>query len=347
MKPSITALVDTYNQDRYIEQALVSVIEQDLPASEFEVIVVDDGSTDKTSSIVRKFLPRIRYLRKNNAGQASAFNVGFAEVKSDIVSLLDGDDWWAKGKIATVLHHLDRNPSDLAVSHAYYEVHEEAEKTQRCGPKEQPEFLDLSTPEAARKTKERWNFLQPSALTVRRQLWERVIPIPEALIFCADSPIVTAAMAVGVKVLPQELSFYRIHSDNLYAGEFEEPVRLHRKLKMDEVMFSILYPRLVGLGVNAGCVSALLDQVWIESNRRSLRTFGGSHLKTWRTEMRNFSATYKSPTLTYRLFKYLVMSPATLLLPPKLFYKAQDWYAVNNLKRFRDRLFKTDKTPPR
>jgi len=320
MKPSITALVDTYNQERYIEQALVSVIEQDLPPSEFEIIVVDDGSTDKTSSIVRKFLPRIKYLRKNNGGQASAFNAGFAEVKSDIVSLLDGDDWWAKRKIATILHHLDRNPSDLAVSHAYYEVHEEAGKTERCGPTEHPEFLDLSTPEAARKTKERWNFLQPSALTVRRQLWERVIPIPEALIFCADSP--------------------------MYAGEFEEPVRLRRKLKMDEVMFSILYPRLVGLGVNAGCVSALLDQAWIESNRRSLRTFGGSRLKTWRTEMRNFSVTYKSPTFSYRLFKYLVMSPATLLLPPKLFYKAQEWYAANNLRRFRDRLFKTETTPP-
>ena len=346
MKPSITALVDTYNQERYIEQALVSVIEQDLPPSEFEIIVVDDGSTDKTSSIVRKFLPRIKYLRKNNGGQASAFNAGFAEVKSDIVSLLDGDDWWAKGKIARVLCHLDCNPSDMAVSHAYYEVHEEAGKTERCGPTEHPEFLDLSTPEAARKTKERWNFLQPSALTVRRQLWERVIPIPEALIFCADSPIVTAAMAVGARVLPQELSFYRIHSDNLYAGEFEEPVRLRRKLKMDEVMFSILYPRLVGLGVNAGCVSALLDQAWIESNRRSMRNFGGSRLKTWRTEMRNFSVTYKSPTFSYRLFKYLVMSPATLLLPPKLFYKAQEWYAANNLRRFRDRLFKTETTPP-
>ena len=77
MKPLVTALVDTYNHERYIEQALVSVLEQGLSPSELEIVVVDDGSTDKTPSIIKKFLPRIKYLRKDNGGQASAFNRAF------------------------------------------------------------------------------------------------------------------------------------------------------------------------------------------------------------------------------------------------------------------------------
>ena len=64
--------------------------------------MVDDGSTDNTPSIVEKFLPRLRYIRKKNGGQASAFNVAIPELRGSIVAFLDGDDWWAKGKLSAV-----------------------------------------------------------------------------------------------------------------------------------------------------------------------------------------------------------------------------------------------------
>src|SRR5258708_35410839 len=69
MKPLVTALVDTFNHERYIEQALVSVLEQGLSPSELEIVVVDDGSTDKTPSIIEKFVPRVKYLRKKNGAR--------------------------------------------------------------------------------------------------------------------------------------------------------------------------------------------------------------------------------------------------------------------------------------
>ena len=72
--PRISVLIDTYNQERYIEQAIMSVLEQDFPAEEIEILVVDDGSTDRTPEIVGNFVPRVRYLRKENGGQASVFN---------------------------------------------------------------------------------------------------------------------------------------------------------------------------------------------------------------------------------------------------------------------------------
>ncbi|MGB6978474.1 MAG: glycosyltransferase, partial [Candidatus Acidiferrales bacterium] len=60
----VTVLVDTYNHERFIEEALVSVLEQDFPADDTEILVVDDGSTDRTPEIVRKFAPRVRLIRK-------------------------------------------------------------------------------------------------------------------------------------------------------------------------------------------------------------------------------------------------------------------------------------------
>lgn len=92
-KPFVSVLIDTYNHERFIEQAIVSVLEQDFPASDREIIVVDDGSTDRTQEIVRKFKPHIRLLCKENGGQASAFNAGIPECKGEIVAFLDADDW--------------------------------------------------------------------------------------------------------------------------------------------------------------------------------------------------------------------------------------------------------------
>ncbi|HZS70819.1 MAG TPA: glycosyltransferase, partial [Candidatus Acidoferrum sp.] len=79
MRPFVSVLIDTYNHERFIEQAIASVLDQDFPASEMEVLVVDDGSTDRTPEVLRQFEPRVRVIRKANGGQASAFNAGIPQ----------------------------------------------------------------------------------------------------------------------------------------------------------------------------------------------------------------------------------------------------------------------------
>src|SRR5277367_4103493 len=101
-RPLLSVLVDTYNHEKFIEQAIVSVLEQDFPTKDLEILVVDDGSSDRTPEILKKFEPRIRNLRKSNGGQASAFNHGIPECKGEVIAFLDGDDWWAPGKLTRV-----------------------------------------------------------------------------------------------------------------------------------------------------------------------------------------------------------------------------------------------------
>jgi glycosyltransferase involved in cell wall biosynthesis len=341
MRPLITALVDTYNQERYIEQALVSVIEQGLSPSELEIVVVDDGSTDATPSIIQKFAPRVRHVRKKNGGQASAFNAGFREARGEFVAILDGDDWWVKGKIAAVLDNFERNPADAAVSHAFYEVHDKENETRFCGPLKM-EVLHLNTREAARLAREHWHFIQPSALTVRRKVLERVTPIPEALFFSADGPIATASMALGVRVLAQPLSYYRYHSGNLNAIGEQDMTKMRRRLEMGTRMADACYPMLIGMGVSPECVAELLDPLFIYANRTLLRSFGGTRLKTFRTEMRIFRSEFKNPRIGHLLFKHLVVGAATLLLTPRKFYSLRDWYGRRNLGRFTDWLRRGD-----
>jgi glycosyltransferase involved in cell wall biosynthesis len=346
MKPLITALIDTYNHERYIEQALVSAVEQGLSPSELEIIVVDDGSTDNTPSIIQKFVPRVKHLRKKNGGQASAFNAGFSQARGQIIAPLDGDDWWAKGKLETVTQALGKNAELEAISHPYYEFCESTGELKSVGPTE-PMVLNLGTPERARAVFPVWKFLATGALTVRRSLLERVMPMPEALTFSADSVMATASMALGVLVLSgPPLFHYRLHANNLYAVPDKDSARLRRRYEMEDTMCSVLWPMLLRLGVCEKCVEALLGPFWVwvnEQNRENLRRFGGSRWKTLQTEMRNFRLMHRNPSTAYLMFKYLLMAPATLLLPPREFYKLRDWYWQRNLGQVRNWLFRSER----
>ena len=121
-KPFVSVLIDTYNHVRFIEQAIVSVLEQDFPSTDREILVVDDGSTDGTAEVVRKFGADVRLLQKTNGGQGSAFNTGIPECRGEVVAFLDGDDWWAKQKLSRVVPVLAQNPDIGMVGHGTVKV---------------------------------------------------------------------------------------------------------------------------------------------------------------------------------------------------------------------------------
>lgn len=347
MKPLITALVDTYNHERYIEQTLVSVLDQGLSPDELEIVVVDDGSTDQTPAIIQKFAPRVKHLRKKNGGQASAFNAGFAASRGEIIALLDGDDWWAKGKLAAVADALEKNPDVGAVSHGHYKFYEQTNETVACVPPGRM-LVNLETPGAIRS----WDYLLMGALTVRRKVLDWIMPIPEEMIFMADSAIQAAATVMGTLVLEEPLFYYRWHGQNLYAfdatGDADPKIAasLRRRAEMTELTYSGVYRRLLELGVPEEKVSQLLTNVLLDAKRARLRLCGGTRAETFQTEMECFRATVKNPSLAYRLFKYLFVGAGTMLLPARQFYEARDRYAKLHLARYRERLLGEEPNPP-
>ena len=77
--PRVSAIIITYQFERYIAQSIESVLAQDYPPELLEVIVIDDGSTDGTREAVAPYLDRVRYVHKENGGLLSSVNRGFAE----------------------------------------------------------------------------------------------------------------------------------------------------------------------------------------------------------------------------------------------------------------------------
>src|ERR1700724_870289 len=106
-----------YNYGRFIEKAIDSVLAQDFPLDQVEIIVVDDGSTDDTAERVKKYGSKIQYHRKENGGQASALNFGIGKASGEFVTFLDADDFFLPGKLARVVEAFQKNPSIGMVYH--------------------------------------------------------------------------------------------------------------------------------------------------------------------------------------------------------------------------------------
>lgn len=106
MPLGVTVVIPTYNREQTLARAIRSAIEQD--AEPANIIVVDDGSTDKTESLVRTFGGRVRYIRREHAGVSATRNAGVAETESDWIAFLDSDDYWLPehlSKIALAIEH--------------------------------------------------------------------------------------------------------------------------------------------------------------------------------------------------------------------------------------------------
>ncbi len=105
--PLVSVVIPTYNYAEYLPQAIESVLNQTF--LDFEIVVVDDGSTDDTPSVVRQFGDRIRYVRQENRGNACARNRGMAEARGQWLCFLDADDLWEPRKLELQLNHMLRN----------------------------------------------------------------------------------------------------------------------------------------------------------------------------------------------------------------------------------------------
>jgi glycosyltransferase involved in cell wall biosynthesis len=90
MSPKVSVIVDNYNYARFLGQTIDSVIAQDYP--HVELIVVDDGSTDDSRSVIERYGSRLLPVFQRNGGQAAAFNAGFARSTGELILFLDSDD---------------------------------------------------------------------------------------------------------------------------------------------------------------------------------------------------------------------------------------------------------------
>jgi glycosyltransferase involved in cell wall biosynthesis len=196
----ISTIMAAYNCERYVAQALESVLAQTLPSD--EIIVVDDGSTDATPDVLRKFATHVRIIRQQNYGAARALNAGIAESNGDALAFIDSDDLWL--------------PEKLRLQSAMLSTERELEAVfgmmqQFISPDIHPEtagqYVVPNSPQPG---------ISKDALLVRRDGFERIGPFNEEVVVTDFVDWYARAIALDLRwrMLPEVVALRRHHPGN-------------------------------------------------------------------------------------------------------------------------------------
>jgi glycosyltransferase involved in cell wall biosynthesis len=215
--PLVSILINNYNYAHFLGEAIESALGQTY--DNVEVVVVDDGSTDDSLEVMKRYGDRIVNVAKRNGGQASAFNAGFANCRGEVVCFLDADDKFDLGKVARVVQVLTEHPG---VGWCWDVEQKFENESGKMLPRQHGSVSGSCDARQAMATGSRLPrvFTACSGLSFRRATLQRILPMPEEFRITADGYIKLASFALSVGwVEPGQLTLQRIHSNNLYTNQ--------------------------------------------------------------------------------------------------------------------------------
>lgn len=244
-KPLASVIVNNYNYARFVGDAINSALAQTY--APLEVLVVDDGSTDGSREIIsgyREIVP----IFKQNGGQASAFNAGFAKSKGDVVIFLDADDILLPEAVEQAVEVLSE-PGVVKVHWPLWEIDADGRRTGRVQP-----IRELSEGDLREKTI-RHGPLAGEASPTSGNAWSRpfldqILPMPEQEFpINSDGYLVTLAWIYGtVRAVAEPLGLYRVHGRNHFVS-LTPAVKLRRQYDMYLRRCEALAGHLAAMGV--------------------------------------------------------------------------------------------------
>jgi glycosyltransferase involved in cell wall biosynthesis len=212
----VSVILDNYNYAGFLPQAIESVLSQTFV--DFELIIVDDGSTDNSREIIEKYNDsRIITVFKGNGGQTSAFNAGFEVASGCIIAFLDSDDYWYPQKLEKIAQ---AHKTSFIVQH-YLAVN--------GGNAYRKIALNVDWSAALLKYGYMYQHSPTSALSFKHEVLAPFFPLADSTEMrgYADGCILMLAMTrAKVICLDDVLGFYRIHGKNLHANHTDSRAAL-------------------------------------------------------------------------------------------------------------------------
>jgi len=229
--PVVSVVIPAYNAEHWLAETIQSVLDQTY--QEFEVIIVDDGSTDTTRRVVENFKDeRILYLYQENQGLSSARNSGIRAACGRYIALLDADDLFKPDKLAQQVARLEREP-DLGVVTCGFDLIDDQGNWLR------EEQHWLHAPKINLHTLLFWNPLLPSTLLIRRIWFEKVGFFDESLRRYEDWEFSVRLALAGCRMeyVQKSLLSYRRHATNMSTAVDLVPVATEAAVKLMSNLF--------------------------------------------------------------------------------------------------------------
>ena len=260
--PSLSIVIPTYQQGRYIQRTLESILDQGYPA--LELIVIDGGSTDQTREIIERYQTHIAiYISEKDGGQSDAIRKGFELATGQIITWMNSDDTYAENALITVGQFFAANHS---VRFAYGNRDIINENDQVIGRRRQPDFH----PRIMRYC----HMIVPQVSAFwQRSLYQESGGVDASLRFCMDFDLfVKMAIISPPAHLPIVLGNFRIHGDsktsnleNVRLAEDQIVQKRYCRYKPGTIQFKIvrtycLILLVLNMANNGGLAERIIEQ---------------------------------------------------------------------------------------
>ncbi len=238
--PLVSVLVSSYNRENFVGEAVRSVLRQTY--RNLEIIVCDDGSTDRSVDVLRALAEsdsRLTVFSEANAGQCAALNAAFARSRGQIACLLDSDDLFEPGKIENVVRKFQSDSRFGTVMNAIRLIDSNGNSIREIAVKHEgylgPIMFILRKGHIA---------TQSSGLSFRREILDAILPLPEQLPVAADGAISGPAINLAATgTISAVLSCWRLHGAN-FDGAMSHQSRLtgeHFERTLEHMDFVLKY----------------------------------------------------------------------------------------------------------
>jgi glycosyltransferase involved in cell wall biosynthesis len=177
--PIVSVILPTYNCALFLPESIGSILLQTYKS--YEIIVVDDGSTDNTKEVLSPFMQRIKYIKlEQNRGLPTARNIGIQSAQGKYIAFLDADDLWLPEKLEADMEYFDKHPDISMVYSRHININERGYTLGSDRKKRLPSgniFIRLFSEQ---------NFIITSSVVVRREVFETAGLFDEQLFNCQD-----------------------------------------------------------------------------------------------------------------------------------------------------------------
>lgn len=217
-QPIVSVVMPVYNEEKYVEEAILSILNQKF--SDFEFIIIDDGSSDHTPDIIRSFSDsRIRLLfNEKNKGNYPARNRACLQARGKYIAVMDADDIAMPERLERQVRYLEKNSGLLAVGSEY-----------QFKPHRNKHNLPLKYEDICFSLLKDFSLLHPS-LMIRSIVLKKLGGYNEEYIYASDYDLFCRLVLDGnIEILPDILMAYRIHENQISNQKKKIKVDLHIK----------------------------------------------------------------------------------------------------------------------
>jgi glycosyltransferase involved in cell wall biosynthesis len=269
----VSIIINNYNYDRFLSEALDSALNQTYP--EVEVIVVDDGSTDKSREIIAEYGGRITPILQENGKQAAALNSGFAASRGDIILFLDSDDYLFSMAVARIVAAFQPG-----VGKIHYRLQVVDIESKPSGAFIPTTTMKLASGAVWQQLVETSGYVSTcmSGNAYSRIALTNIFPIPDGYKTTADDYLMISTPFYGEVIgIEDPLGSYRIHNSNQWALTAVSGSRFRRFVQHDLQNFALLQQRAkeFGFAVSPDLEMRSLGRLW--SRLASLRLEPQAH----------------------------------------------------------------------